>query len=66
MTTPAEYREFASDCLRWTERASNASQRDNLTEIARQWMNAASRLDQHLILASDGPALLREMRAKLD
>jgi hypothetical protein len=27
MTTPADYRDFAIDCLRWAEGTTNASQR---------------------------------------
>ena len=66
MTTPAQYREFAIDCLRWTDRTKDASQRITLTETARRWLNAASKLERHVTLASDAPALLRELRAKLD
>jgi hypothetical protein len=66
MTTPAEYRDFAIDCLRWTETAKDAAQRQTLMQIGRLWMNAASLMDQHLTLVADKPALLRELRAKLD
>jgi hypothetical protein len=66
MTTTTDYRDFACDCLRWTEQAKDASERDTLIGIARLWLNVAARLDRHITLASDGTALLRELRAKLD
>ena len=65
MTTPADYRGFAIDCFRWAEQASDASQRENLIDIARLWKNVAIKMDQHVTLADDVPALLRRLRAKL-
>jgi hypothetical protein len=66
MTTTTDYRDFAHDCLRWTEQAKDASERDTLIDIAQLWLNVASRLDQHIALANDGAAIQRELRAKLD
>ena len=66
MTTTTDYRDFACDCLRWTEQAKDASERDTLIGIAQLWLNAASRLDRHIALASDGAVILAELRAKLD
>jgi hypothetical protein len=66
MTTTTDYRDFACDCLRWTEQARNASERDTLIGIAQLWLNVASRLDRHIALANDGAVILRELRAKLD
>ena len=66
MTTPADYRGFAIDCFRWAELAGDASQRDNLIDIARLWKNVAIKMDQHVTMAHDVPALLRRLRAKLD
>lgn len=62
----ANYRGFAIDCFRWAEQASDASQRDNLIDIARLWKNVAIKMDQHVTMANDAPALLRALRAKLD
>ena len=66
MTTTADYRDFAGDCLRWTEQTKNASERDTLIGIAQRWLNVAARLDRHIALANDGAVILRELRAKLD
>jgi hypothetical protein len=66
MTTPADYRGFAIDCFRWAEQARDASQRDNLIDIARLWKNVAIKMDQHVTMANDAPALLHALRAKLD
>jgi hypothetical protein len=66
MTTTADYRDFALDCLRWTEQAKDASERDTLIGIARLWLNVATRLDRHIAQASDGGMILRQLRAKLD
>ena len=53
MTTPAEFREFALDCLHWAE-------------DARMWMNTAIVVDQYVTLAGDTPARSGELRAKLN
>jgi len=66
MTTTTDYRNFACDCLRWTEQAKDASERDTLIGIARLWLNVATRLDRHIALASDGAVIRRELRARLD
>ena len=66
MTTTTDYRDFACDCLRWTEQAKDASERDTLIGIARLWLNVATRLDRHIALADDGAVILRELRAKLE
>jgi hypothetical protein len=66
MTTPADYREFARDCLRWAEQASDAAQSDTLMGIARMWMRTALIMEEHATLANDAPRLFQELRAKLD
>lgn len=66
MTTTTDYRDFAFDCLRWTEQARNASERDMLIGIAQLWLNVATRLDRHTALAGSDAASPRELRAKLD
>jgi hypothetical protein len=66
MTTTTDYRNFACDCLRWTEQAKDASERDTLIGIARLWLNVATRLDRHIARADDGAVLSRQLRAKLD
>ena len=66
MTTPADYRGSAVDCFRWSEHASDASQRESLIDIARLWKNVAIKMDEHVTMADDVPALLQRLRAKLD
>jgi hypothetical protein len=66
MTTPADFREFADDCLRWAEDAEDAGQRDTLIGIARMWMETALTIDQYVTLAGDTPARSIELRAKLN
>ena len=66
MTTPAEFREFALDCLHWAEDAKDAAQRDTLIGIARMWMNTAIVVDQYVTLAGDTPARSSGLRAKLN
>jgi hypothetical protein len=61
MTTPADFREHALDCLRWAEDAKDAGQRDTLLGIAHMWMNTAIVVDQYVALAGDTPA--RSIRA---
>jgi hypothetical protein len=48
MTTPAEYRELALDCLREAESADSAMMRLTMVGLARIWMDVALELDQSL------------------
>jgi hypothetical protein len=66
MTTPADYRDFARDCLRWADQASDAAQSDTLIGIARMWMRTALIMEERVTLANDAPKLFQELRAKLD
>jgi hypothetical protein len=66
MATPADYRGFARDCVRWAEQASDPAQRDTLIGIARTWMRTALIMEEHVVLANDAPKLFRDLRAKLD
>lgn len=47
MTTPAEYRGFAHDCLRWADEATDPGQRDTLIGIARIWTLTAAVVDDY-------------------
>jgi hypothetical protein len=66
MTTPADYRDFARDCLRWAEQAGDAAQSDTLIGIARMWLRTALIMEEHATLANDVPKLFQDLRAKLD
>ena len=63
MVTPQEMREFALECLRWSEETDNASQRDIMIQLAKSWMNAASQIERHV--AAGGEAFA-DLRQKLD
>ena len=63
MVTPQEMREFALECLRWSEETDNASQRDIMVQLAKTWMNAANQIDRHV---ADGGEAFADLRPKLD
>jgi len=45
MTTPAEFREYARECLAWAAEATDDAERQTLVETAKFWTHAALRLD---------------------
>jgi len=61
MTTPAEYREFAIDCMRLAEQEENAGLRDTMMGLARAWFRTAIMMDQHVTTAGDDPARSKEL-----
>jgi hypothetical protein len=63
MVTPQEMRLFALECLRWSEEADDASQRDLMIRVARSWMDTASTIERRV---SSGDELADELRIKLD
>jgi hypothetical protein len=56
-------REFALECLRWSEETDNASQRDIMVQLAKTWMNAANQIDWHV---AHGGEAFADIRPKLD
>ena len=66
MTTPAEYREFAIDCMRLAEEEENAGLRDTMMGLARAWFRTAIMMDQHVTLAGNDPARSKELRDALN
>lgn len=56
MTTPAEYRKFALDCMREAESADNAAMRLTMVGMARIWMDVALELDQRVMRARNDDA----------
>ncbi len=66
MTTPAEYREFAHDCLRWAGTAKDASDRDTLTHAARVWLHTATLAEGDALFAKDQATFFRNLRVKLN
>ena len=61
--TTVEMREFAHQCLRWSEEATDPGQRDLIARVADSWINMASLLDRRL---DDGMILVGDLRRKLD
>ena len=53
MSTPAEYREFALDCMREAECAESATMRVTMAGLARIWMQVALDMEQRMV--DDGP-----------
>jgi len=66
MTTPAEYRAFAVECLRWADEAKDASQRATYIELARVWMRTSLIVEDAATLTNNVPKLYQDLRAKLD
>jgi hypothetical protein len=64
MVTPVEMRLFALDCLRWSDEAHDASQRDLIQQVAHSWMNTAAKLERHV--GDDGDLPLGDLRSKLN
>jgi hypothetical protein len=58
-----EIREFARQCLLWSEEAHDLGQRDLIVRVAEGWMNTASTLDRRL---DEGMTLVGDLRRKLD
>ena len=61
--TTTEMREFADQCLLWSEDVSDAGQRDLIARVAQNWINTASVLDCRV---DEGFTLVGDLRRKLD
>jgi hypothetical protein len=59
----ADMREFATQCLRWSEETRDRGQRDLIVRIGQSWINTASILDQRI---DEGFRLVGDLRRKLD
>ena len=64
MVTAPEMRLFASDCVRWSDETSNASQRDLMRRIARTWMATACSVERQL--GNHADVVLPDLRSKLN
>ena len=63
MVTSQQMREFALECLRWSDETDDASHRDIMIGLARTWMNAANKIDHHV---AAGGQVYADLRHKLD
>ena len=61
--TPQQMREFALECLRWSDETDDSSQRDLMVKTAKNWMNIASTLERRV---GEGRMLVEDLRLKLD
>jgi hypothetical protein len=61
--SPVEIREFAAQCLRWSQDTEDRSQRDLIYRVAQDWINTASALDRGM---DRGMTLVGDLRRKLD
>jgi hypothetical protein len=48
MVTPDEMRQFAAECLRWSDQTDNASHRDLMVRVAKQWMSTAAAIERRV------------------
>jgi hypothetical protein len=53
MTTPADFRQYALDCMREAECADHGATRLTMCGLARLWMGLALEMDQRAMLARD-------------
>jgi len=51
--SPKEFREFAEECLRWSDETKSERHRQVLREMAVTWMQAALQLEHSLALIDD-------------
>jgi len=58
-----EMREFAQQCLQWSDETGDPAQRDLIARMAQGWINIASTLDRRL---DEGFILAGDLRRKLD
>jgi len=66
MTTPADYRDFAIDCMRLAEQEENAGLRDIMMGLAHVWYRTAITVDQYATMSGDDPARSKQLRDALD
>ena len=64
MVTPTEMRQFALECLRWSEHAPDASHRDLMLRVAKTWMATASEIERRVAMGDE--LVLPDLRTKLD
>jgi len=61
MTDAADFRQFARDCQRWADKATNPSHRQIMLDMARTWIRIAIAVEHNMGLMDDLD-LMREQR----
>ncbi len=56
MTTPAEYRRFALDCMREADGTESAAMREIMIGLSRIWMRTSLEAQQNLMAADESRA----------
>jgi hypothetical protein len=51
--SPKEFREFAEECLRWSDETKSERHQQVLLDMAKTWMQAALQLERSLALIDD-------------
>jgi hypothetical protein len=64
MVTPQEMRQFAAECMRWSDQTDNASHRELMIRVAKSWMAIAAAIERRLPMGA--AASLPDLRSKLD
>jgi hypothetical protein len=64
MVRSQEMRQFAAECIRWSDETDNASHRELMIRVAKTWMATAVAIERRLSMG-DEPAL-PDLRSKLD
>jgi hypothetical protein len=64
MVTPEEMRQFAAECVRWSDQAPNASQRDLMIRVGKTWVSTAAAIERRLSMGDE--LTLPDLRNKLD
>jgi hypothetical protein len=64
MVTPAAMRAFAAECLRWSDKTSNASHRSLMVGVATTWAQTAAAIERRIALGDE--QALPDLRTKLD
>ena len=64
MVRPKEMRQFAAQCLHWSDETDNASHRDLMIQIAKTWTGTAAAIERRLSMGEE--LALPDLRSKLD
>ena len=56
MTSRADFRQYALDCMREAESADNAPMCLTMFGLARIWMDASLQMDEHVMRTGEEPA----------
>ena len=53
MSSPKELREYADECIGWARSARTDNERDIFLQMARTWIEAATRLERTLSIVDE-------------